>query len=743
MRGLDELPGKSNYFIGNDPKKWRTNVANYAKVKYEGVYPGIDLVYYGNQRQLEYDFVVAPGADPAAIRLAFNREFHNAESLEIDGDGNLRVRVKNSEVTFKKPVLYQPASTLVASNGQDAKAVDGRFHLTDDHSVSVEVASYDRSKPLVIDPVLSYSSFLGGTGDEAIASVSVAVDSIGNAYVASGTLSTDFPVTSGSFQTGYGGSPAICDQGDSFCGDAFVTKINPAGTAIIYSTYLGGTSSDYAFGLAVDGAGNAYVTGTTESTNFPVTAGVFQPTFGGYPVPCDAYIPCGDTFVTKLSPSGSSLVYSSYLGGSDSDYAEAIFADSAGNAYVTGSTASSNFPTTPGAFQTTFTGNYTCIGRSGATIPCPAAYVTKVNPSGTALVYSTYLGGYTGGGDGGDGVVADALGRVTVDGSTCSTDFPITSTAFQSRNAGICDVFLTVLNPAGSRLSYSTYLGGNGWESAYSLAVDAFGNAYLAGQTFSTNFPVTAGAVQTHYGGNSDAFVAKINPTLSGAASLVYCTYLGGSSGDLAGGITVDGQGDAYVVGEASLGFPIADSLQAAVNGRSDVFVAELNPQGTSLTYSTYLGGSGDDLADFAALGQNGNLYVAGWTRSADFPTTPRVLQPSFGGGNRDLFVVKISPASSPGVSFVPATLTFANQAAGTTSPPQTVLLHNVGSASLSISDIRTIGDFGQTNNCGATLAGGGSCAISITFTPSGSGRRSGTLSVSDNAANSPQQMAL
>ena len=740
VSGADELPGKSNYFIGNDPKKWRTNVPNYAKVKYANVYPGVDLVYYGNQQQLEYDFVVAPGADPGAITLAVNRASSGGKPLQVDRDGSLRVRLNNSEVVFHKPVVYQPATGNLESNTQNAKPVEGRYRLKGNHDVTFEVASYDRSKPLVIDPVLSYSSFLGGSNDEAINSVSVAVDSAGNAYVASGTLSTDFPVTSGSFQTSFGGAPAICDEGVMFCGDAFITKINAAGTAIVYSTYLGGSSSDYAYGLAVDSSGNAYVSGDTESTNFPVTPGVFQPSYGGELEPVCDYT-CGDTFVTKLNPSGSALVYSSYLGGSGDDHPEAIVFDGLGNAYVTGTTNSADFPTTPGAFQTTFTGSDTCVSRSGSNIPCQVAYVTKINPTGTALVYSTYLGGSSG--DGGDGLAVDASGRAFVGGGTCSVDFPITPTAYQTQYAGGCDAFLTVFNTAGSGLAYSTYFGGNSYESPYSLAIDASGNAYLAGQTYSSNFPVTAGAIQTGYGGNSDAFVAKLNPRQKGAASLIYSTYLGGPNGDYGAGVAVDALGNAYTTGLASSGFPVVNSLQAAPNGISDVFVAELNPQGTKLIYSTYLGGSSVEEADFCALDQSGNLYAAGWTRSADFPTTPAVFQASFGGGNRDVFVVKISPANSPGVSFVPATLTFGNQAVGATSPPQTVLLHNVGSAALSISSIRIVGEFGQTNTCGSSLAGGGSCAISITFTPGAQGAQSGTLRVSDDAAGSPQKIDL
>src|SRR5579859_4895019 len=387
ITGFDQLPGRSNYFIGNDPAKWHSGVPNFAKVKYHGVYPGIDLVYYGNQGQLEYDFVVAPGANPDAIRLEFSGndlEMGQTRLPRLDSTGALVAETSAGEVRLHKPVIYQKM------NDGKTKPIDGHYRLLGDDQVAFEISPYDRSRDLVIDPVLTYASYLGGTDADARDSVSVTFDSVGNAYVASGTMSTDFPVSAGTFQGGFAGGPAICDQGNNFCGDAFVTKINPSGTAIVYSTYLGGSDSDYAFGLAVDSAGNAYVTGLTKSTNFPVTPGAFQPVFGGAPV-CDEYV-CGDTFVTKLNPTGSALVYSSYLGGSGNEHAEAIAVDAGGNAYVAGDTGSANFPITPGAFQTQFTGSNTCFGRSGANLPCHVAFLSKVNPSGTQLVYSTYLG---------------------------------------------------------------------------------------------------------------------------------------------------------------------------------------------------------------------------------------------------------------------------------------------------------------------------------------------------------------
>src|SRR3989442_1243037 len=316
VAGVGELPGKSNYFVGNDPKKWRANVPTYAKVRYQDLYPGIDLVYYGNQRQLEHDFVVSPGADPKAITLAFE----GMDGVAIDALGDLVLRADGGEVHLRKPVVYQE------QNGQRA-VIPTRYVLKAERQVVFEVAAYDINKPLVIDPTLVYSTFLGGSGGDQ--GNGIAVDAVGNAYVTGSTGSSNFPTTAGAFQTTLGPG-----------GDAFVTKLNPTGSALVYSTYLGGTGFDEGFGIALDAAGNTYVTGETFSLDFPIL-GAFQSTSGGD----------FDSFVTKLNPTGSALVYSTYLGGASLDDGLGIALDAAGNAYVTGLTSSSNFPTTLGAFQ--------------------------------------------------------------------------------------------------------------------------------------------------------------------------------------------------------------------------------------------------------------------------------------------------------------------------------------------------------------------------------------------------------
>ena len=596
VAGVGELPGKSNYFVGNDPKKWRANVPTYAKVEYRDVYPGVNLVYYGNLRQLEHDFVVSPGADPKVITLAFE----GMDGVAIDALGDLVLRADGSEVRLRKPFVYQE------QDGQRA-VIPTRYVLKAERQVAFEVAAYDATKPLIIDPVLAYSTFLGGSNDDR--GFGIAVDAAGNAYVTGGTGSINFPTTPGAFQTTSGG------------GDAFVTKLDPTGAALVYSTYLGGSSGDFANGIAVDATGSAYVTGTTTSADFPTTPGAAQTTFGGGLV---------DAFVTKLNPTGSALVYSTYLGGGGSDQGFGIAVDTSGNAYVTGSAGGLNFPTTPGAFQTTPGG----VGD---------AFVTKFNATGSALVYSTYLGGSDF--DEGKGIAVDAAGSAYVTGRTFSTNFPTTPGAFQT-TLNFTDAFVTKLNPAGSALVYSTYLGGSRSDEGHAIAVEAAGSAYVTGLTASFNFPTTPGAFRTTSGGGGgDAFVTKLN---ADGSALVYSTYLGGNSIDFGNGIAVDTAGNAYVTGDTlSRNFPTTpDATQPDFGGDRDAFVTKFDPSGSALVYSTYLGGSGSDEGFGIAVDTAGSAYVTGRSFSTNFPTTPGAFQTIFGGATGDAFVAKLSSAT-------------------------------------------------------------------------------------------------
>jgi len=587
--GVERLLTKTNYFIGNDPRQWKTNVPSYAKVKYTGVYPGIDLVFYGKQNLLEYDFIVSPGADPNIIALAFD----GITNLRVDENGDLMLRTGAREIRQSRPVVYQEIDNA-------KKIIPASYVINGKQQIAFAVAKYDRSKPLVIDPSLAFSTFLGGSGMDR--ADGIAIDAAGNAYLTGGTASTNFPVTPGAFQTALA----------SFNVDAFVTKMNSTGTALIYSTYFGGSNREFGNDIAIDAAGNAYVIGLSDSSDMPTTPGAFR----SKPVGSDEF----DAFVMKLNPSGSALVYSTFLG---PIIGGAIAVDSTGNAYLAGQ-ANADYPTTPGAFQTVFGGS-------------SDAFVTKMNPTGTGLVYSTFLGGS--GFDFANGIAIDSSGNAYVAGSA-GAGFPTTPGAFQTSFSGFSDVFVTKLNSSGSALVYSTYLGGSGNDQGNAIAINTAGNAYVTGSTASSNFPTTPGAFQTAKAAGLDAFVTELG---TAGNSLVYSTFLGGNGDDFGNDVKVDSAGNAFAVGlTGSTDFPTtADAIQSSYGGNNDAFVTRLNATGTDLVFSTYLGGSSADDAFALALDAGGNIYVAGQTFSTNFPTTPGAFQTVF-GGNSDAFVAKI-----------------------------------------------------------------------------------------------------
>jgi hypothetical protein len=596
MKGLDQLPGNSNYFIGKNPTQWRSNVPNYAKVRCENVYPDIDLVYYGNQRQLEYDFVVAPGTDPNVIRLSFE----GADKIDIDSQGDLVLSTRGTTLRQHKPRVYQ-------EDGGIREEIVGHYVFKGKHQVGFELGAYDAARSLVIDPVLVYSTFLGGTNQQA--GGAIAVDAAGSAYVTGYTISTDFPNTN-TDPLPVGGS-----------GDVFVTKLSADGSALVYSTVFGGKDSEEGHDIAVDQNGNAYITGFTLSDDFP-TANPFKPVA---PAPGG-----GDAFITKLNATGSALVYSTYLGGSVQDWGYGIAVDTAGNAYVTGATYSSDFPSPQGEH------------------PFGAIFIVKLNAAGTALNYSFFLGAWV---DQGLGIAVDASGSAYVTGRTQGG--LATVNAFQPEFGGggpygLGDAFVAKLNPGGSALVYLTYLGGNDDDQGRSIKVDAEGNTYITGSTRSSDFP-TAHAIQSSFGGgNFDAFVAKVSPT---GSVLLYSTYLGGSGEENSfdgGRVAIDGSGSAYVTGFTnSFDFPVFNALQSACTCDSgDAFVAKLTPMG-SFVYSTYLGGGDAEIgtpSSFSAIAVagSGDAYVTGVTYSSNFPTTTGALQPVF-TGDADVFVTKIS----------------------------------------------------------------------------------------------------
>ena len=604
VKGLQPLPGKSHYLIGEDRAKWLTNIPHYAKVHYEDVYPGVDLVYYGNSSRLEYDFVVAPAADLLQIGLVFD----GVHSVQIDDQGNLNLEHGMGSLRLHKPVAYQMIDGVKS-------LVAARYSVEENQRIHFEVDHYDRTKPIVIDPVLSYSTYLGGSGDDSPAKM--AVDSDGNAYVTGTTSSRNLPIDSLLGLDFAGGSLLMSD--------AFVTKLNPAGTAVLYSTYLGGSGDDGGADITVDSQGNAYVVGSTSSSDFP-TVQAFQPSHSG-----GSEVLRADAFIAKIDPTGSQLVYSTYLGGSGDDLGIGVAVDSANSAYVTGETVSLDFPV------------------MNAMQPAPRGltdgFVVKLNPSGSELVYGTYLGGN--GTDGIHAIAVDMSGSAFLTGATESTDFP-TVNGFQQANAGSGDGFVTKVGPTGALLNYSTYIGGESDDTGSDIAVDSEGNAYVAGFTGSSGFPVV-NAAQPEFGNTDllgfDAFAAKI--TADGSA-LAYSTFLGGSEIDLGFGIAVDSQGNAYVTGETdSVDFPISDAVQPLPGGAHDGFVVKVNPDGSAFEYATYLGGSSHDSASAVALDASGAVYVTGIHQSGDSPVSFGAFQANNAGGS-DALITKIVLGTPP-----------------------------------------------------------------------------------------------
>jgi uncharacterized protein (TIGR03437 family) len=597
LTGLAKLPGKSSYFVGHDPKQWTTDVPNYAQVKYEQVYPGIDLLFYGNQQQLEYDFVVAPGADPKQIKLKFT----GAQQMQIDKKGDLVLKTKAGEVRQHKPVIYQEVASA-------RRTVTGRYVLGKQGVVGFELGEYDARLPLVIDPVFAYATFFGSRIGTAIA-----VDTQGNAYIAAG-----IPATAGAYSNG---------------STLSVAKLNATGTAVIYAATFGGSSDDRINDLAVDQAGSCYVTGRTESPLFPTTAGAFQTNFGR--LADNNY----NAFVLKLNPAGNALVYSTFLkGDTPSPITEpkvnegnAIAIDAQGNAYVTGYTNTTDFPTTLGAFQPNIA---TFPSSPGNNFPPMDPFVTKLNPTGTGLVYSTFLGSASNIEDGKD-IAVDKDGNAYVTCSTSNgyndarrppgTPFPVTPGAYQTTDTfGSAGGFIvryasiSKINPTGTALIYSTLIGSSPLSSSpVNVAIDNAGNAYVTGYTISTTFPVTPGAYKTTGGGkstaipgddNPDCFITKFNA--SGSA-LVYSTYFGGNYVDRCFDLAVDGGGNAHVTGlTISSDFPQIGLPPHTIGvGEAGGFVTKLNATGSALLQSIFIKFSQPEAL---TLDTAGNAYVTG-----------------------------------------------------------------------------------------------------------------------------------
>src|SRR5579872_1438667 len=616
--GLEKLPGISNYFIGNDPAKWRTDIPNYARIRYPGVYPGVDLLCYGNGHDLEYDLVVAPGADPNRIELAWE----GADRMDLNGAGDLVLATPLGDVTQKRPRVYQEiAGRRVEVAASYAMHVGGR--------VTFALARYDQSRPLVIDPItVAYGTYLGYSyeGD------GIAVDATGAAYVTGYTNDNNFP-TKTPFQSHNRGNY-----------NTFVSKIAPGGSSLVYSTYLGGTDGDSPNGIAVDANGAAYIVGTAGSLDFPLA--------NAYQTSCPNDVPGGQyggVFVTKLVPAGNALAYSTYLCGGYSDHAGGIAVDSSGSAYITGDTSSDHWPFVS-AYQPQLSGGTN-------------AFVTKLSPAGNSLVYSTYLGNSN---DYGKAIAIDGTGAAYITGETDSDEFPVTASAFdRTYKSAENDVtgFVAKLSPTGTSLVYATYLGGTGAEHPKGIAVDSSGAAYITGYTFSTDFPLKAAFQSTNK--NPDAgtgFLTKLAPS---GSTLVYSTYLGGTansgtSGDFSNAVAVNSAGEAYLTGYTfSADFPLMSPVHSRIPSSYVAFVTKFSASGGALIGSTFLGGTGDTLTNAMCLDSADAVYVTGNTTSDDFPTPNGFQKTTSTSGGPFIDKLQITGPTTTTVTTSPGGLTF------------------------------------------------------------------------------------
>lgn len=638
ITGLNPLPSKSHYFIGNDRTQWRSNISHYSKVQYKDVYPGIDLVYYGNQRQLEYDFIVSPGADVSRIKLGFAK----ANQVRIAENGDLALATESGEMRQRKPVIYQDSE-------QGRQPIEGRYVIDADRQVGFEVDRYDATKPLVIDPVFVYSTYLGGSDIDIGNGIKTTKD--GEAVVTGITYSMDFP-TEKPLQA----APVAI-------GEAFVTKFKANGE-LVYSTYLGGDGEDVGFTISVDCDGAAYIAGGTDSTNYPTTEDAAQTAKGGRI----------DGFVTQLSPAGDEILYSTYLGGQADESINSIAVDSDKKIYVAGETTSNDFPTLC-SFQDSLKG-------------ASDAFFTKIDPNCGDLVYSSYLGGS--GQETSFGIDVDQNGGLYVTGFVSSNDFP-TEKPFQPQLGGGVDAFVAKFNSSGECLEFSTYFGGAGDEGGFGIGFDSSLNVYVTGFTNSLDFPTNSDNPGT-YGGDDDAFLAKFDS----CGELKWSQYLGGAGGDQAYTLAVTESGTVYIAGRTfSSNFPTKDPIQANFGvaksslkaltaaapavGREggvaarfsrdgggfmnriaqltkattqtpleattatafrDGFLARYKTTG-ELAFSTYLGGANDDEVFSISLDDHGSVYLTGVTASDDFPTKS-AFQSAL-KGIADGFVVRIS----------------------------------------------------------------------------------------------------
>lgn len=713
------LPGHVNYLIGRDPAKWRVNVPTYSRIVFSGVYPGIDEIFYGSQRELEHDYVISPKADAGRIRFRMT-----GPQILLD-NGEVVVRDKDHEFRLRRPSAYQMDASGVR------REVAAAYVRHSDGSFGFQLGAYDHSRPLTIDPVLSYSTYLGGTASDN--GQAIAIDSHGSAYVTGLTFSTDFPVTNGAIQSACRScSPAP---------DVFVSKLNAAGTALAYSTYIGGSDYDQPSKIAVDGNGNAVVGGHTSSPDFPLLNA--NPTWGVLP----SVGPRSHGFVFSLDPTGTAFNFSTYIAGSGSESVAGVLTDSAGNVFALGSTNSPDFPVTPGTVAAPTPG-----------YSLDDIFVMKLAPAGT-LTFAALIGPTKNSSSPWanslfpTGLAIDSNENIFITG-WASDGFPTTAGSYQpsfkgNPNSQTYNAFVAKLDPAATQILAATYLGGNSQDKANAIAVDSAGNAYITGTANSTDFPVTAGAFQTSLGTSCCAsFVAKFAPSLD---QLEYSTFLKGlnSTGYTnALSVAVDSSGQAVVTGETQAAdFPLFNPLvaqPAAWQFGSSVtaFVTRFNAAGSGVTFSTYYGGSTGSHGMGVALDTSGDAYITGTTNDIDLPTTAGAFQrsvpaPAQFATPSHAFIAKFA-VSAPGPSLCSSAISvnFSYVRIGTVSQPKTINLTNCGNAPLTVTSVLgTVGtDFAETDNCtSGPISSGNTCTMRVTFKPTAEVFRSATLLISSN----------
>ncbi len=600
-KGAELLAHRSNFFYGNDPSKWYTNVANYKEIVYENLYDNIDLRYYSTDQGLKYDLIVQPGGDPNDIMF----RYEGAQKVFVDPFGDLVVNTPLGDIIDSELFIYQEPQAV-------KNEIDGKFRIFDTTRFGFEITDdFDSNKPLIIDPILIYSTYIGGSNDDYGNDIEIGPN--GHIYITGSTNSIDYPNTTNANDTTYNGLM-----------DVFVLKIDPIASTLMYSTFIGGSINDEGTALEIDPSGNAYITGSTISSNFPSTPGAYDDTHNNN----------FDIFVLKLNQMGALLLFSTFIGGGNGDNGNDIALDSSNNIYITGDTWSSSFPISPGAFDSSWDPGWV------------DACFCKLDATGSSLMYSTFIGGH-GNHDKGKGITVDGSGKAYITGETWSSGYPTKAGAYDASYNGEGDAFITILNPAGSGSSdliYSTFIGGNDNDYGYDIKLDTNDIVYITGFTESTDFPFTSGAYDTSQNGGIDVYVLKLNPSGSGSSDLVYSTFVGGGVSQWGAGIAIDANGNIYVSGPTiSTDFPTTlGSYDTIHNGNWDGFVFKLDPTGSSLLYSTFFGGSNEDSVSGIAIDTKGNVYTTGYTISIDFPKTQNAYDPTY-NGNKDIFAFNLN----------------------------------------------------------------------------------------------------